>query len=1158
MKHNCVPTFVHLNVHTEYSLVDGISRVKKLAEGTRYLSMPAVAMTDVSNLYAAVKFYSSCVRNNIKPLFGIELNVAGINGSRYDGSMIFLCKDNVGFRALSQMVSDIYIRPRNHDKIQATHDDLMKISSHVLVLSGGIYSGIAKLLIAGHRDEAVEQLTTYKRMFKDAFYLEISRTGKPEEETYEQEILPIARLTNTPIVATNMVRFIGPDDFEAHEIRTCIYESKVLDDPRRPRVFSEQQFLRSPEEMVELFNDLPSAIENTVQIAKRCNVFFNFEETHMPQFPLGKNETAEGKLIHLSQQGLKKHLQVLSKKSIDIYQTRLDTELKTINSMGFAGYFLIVADFVKWAQQNGVPVGPGRGSGAGSLVAFALGITKIDPIHYGLLFERFLNSERVSLPDFDIDFCMVGRDRVIDYVTKKYGADRVAQIITYNSLAARAVVRDVGRVMGNPYGFCDTLAKLVPFEIGMTLERALHQDDELEKRYKNEPEVTQLIDNAMKLEGMPRNAGKHAGGLVISPTAISDFSPLYWEPGMTQAVTQFDKDDLESIGLVKFDFLGLRTLTIIDWAVDIINKIQKEKGEKEVKVDELQPNDKNVYDLISTGNTTALFQLESRGMQELIQRLKPDHFEELIALVALFRPGPLQSGMVDDFINRKHGREPITYIHDSLKIILESTYGVILYQEQVMQIAQELAGYSLGSADLLRRAMGKKKPEEMETQRQVFIDGCNERGVSPFSAKRIFDLIEKFAGYGFNKSHSAAYAMLSYQTAWLKCYYPSEFMSAALSADMEHTDKVVHLIDESKSMKLNILPPSINHGKSKFQVDPDGNIIYGLGAIKGVGDKALENIVDQRNQYGQYQTLLNFCERVDTSKVNRKTIESLICGGAFDCLAPNRAQLLSSLSATIDAAGQQEQNLSSGQNDMFGLSSVDKIIDSSLSVEEWTPRKKLEMERISLGYYLTGHPIDHHYGEMKNIITGSIAEISAETKKSIVIAGIVSDVRTFQNRKGETIAFGQIKDNTGVADISLYGQLYFSSREAISMNGIVIIKGMSGRDERSGNLSVKVDSLFLLSRFRQQFLSNLILQIPSSEDIDIQITELRKILNRYRGGATNVLVGYTNSNGDSAELKLGHEWKVKPEEELLDSLVKLIGQKNIKYKFDLSLMDRQV
>ncbi|MCK4675249.1 MAG: DNA polymerase III subunit alpha, partial [Gammaproteobacteria bacterium] len=744
--------------------------------------------------------------------------------------------------------------------------------------------------------------------------------------------------------------------------------------PRRPKNYSEQQYLRSSEEMQALFSDIPEALANTVEIAKRCNLEIQLGKSFLPQFPIPEGETEESYFCRVSREGLEERLKVLLDETAEDYadkrkeyDERLQIELDVINNMGFPGYFLIVADFIQWSKDNGIPVGPGRGSGAGSLVAYALKITDLDPLKFDLLFERFLNPERVSLPDFDVDFCMEGRDRVIDYVARTYGRDSVSQIITYGTMAAKAVVRDVGRVMGQPYGFVDRLAKMVPFEIGMTLTKALDESEDLKAAYENEEEVTMLLDMALSLEGLARNAGKHAGGVVISPTVLTDFSPLYCEEGGASVVTQFDKDDVEAVGLVKFDFLGLRTLTIIDWAVKHVNRRRETSGEEPLVIEQLPLDDKAAFDLLQAANTTAVFQLESRGMKDLITRLQPDSFEDIVALVALFRPGPLQSGMVDDFINRKHGRAEVDYFHPDLEHVLTPTYGVILYQEQVMQIAQVLANYTLGGADMLRRAMGKKKAEVMAEQRELFMQGAVARDVDAKLATHIFDLMEKFAGYGFNKSHSAAYALLSYQTAWLKAHYPAEFMAAVLSADMDNTDKVVGLIEDCSEQGVKVLPPDINQSIYQFSVPDEKSILYGLGALKGVGEAALDGIIAERDENGEFVDLYDFCRRSDTRKVNRRVMEALIKSGAMDSLGPNRASLIASLSNAVQLAEQNQKNASVGQDDMFGSSDEPDTHANVhiIEVEDWDDETRLSNEKETLGLYLTGHPISRYEQELR-------------------------------------------------------------------------------------------------------------------------------------------------------------------------------------------------
>ncbi|MBX9586846.1 MAG: DNA polymerase III subunit alpha, partial [Gammaproteobacteria bacterium] len=904
--------FVHLHLHTEYSLVDGIVRIKPLVSATKAAGMTAVAITDHCNLFGMVKFYKAAVAAGVKPIIGADVLIANPGSPSAPSRLVLLCQNKMGYGNLTRLVSRAYLEGQSTGLPIIEREWFDGATDGLIALSAGKFGEIGQALLSENSALAQELASEWSSLFPGRFYLELMRTGRNDDEKTVQLTLRLAEELNLPVVATNDVRFLESDEFEAHEARVCINSGHTLEDPSRPKLYSEKQYLRTPAEMYELFSDIPEALQNTIEIAKRCTLPLTLGKNYLPTFPVPSGMTMDEFFRQEAYQGLEKRLQKLSVSSPDnfaekknIYNERLALELDVITSMGFEGYFLIVADFIRWAKQNNIPVGPGRGSGSGSLVAYALDITDLDPMEFDLLFERFLNPERVSMPDFDIDFCMEGRDRVIEYVADKYGRESVAQIITYGSMAAKAVVRDVGRVLAHPYGFVDKIAKLIPFELGMTLEKALKQDEALLNRYYEEEEVKTLIDLGLKLEGISRNAGKHAGGVVIAPSKLTDFTPLYCESGGENLVTQFDKDDVEAVGLVKFDFLGLRTLTIIDWALQTINAHRKTQCELPIEILSIPLNDPKVFKLLQACNTTAVFQLESRGMKDLIKRLKPDAFDEIIALVALFRPGPLQSGMVDDFIDRKHGRAKVEYLHPDVGPILKSTYGVILYQEQVMQIAQVLAGYTLGAADLLRRAMGKKKLEEMAEQREIFVTGSKERGVPEDRANQIFDLMEKFAGYGFNKSHSATYALLSYQTAWLKAFYPAEFMAAVLSSDMDNTDKVVNFILDAEENGLIVESPDINVSQYKFTVNYDAaassntpnnkpHIVYGLGALKGVGEAAIENIIEARRQ-GSFKDLFEFCQRVDTRKVNRRVIEALIQSGAMDHFGTHRASLLASV-----------------------------------------------------------------------------------------------------------------------------------------------------------------------------------------------------------------------------------------------------------------------
>ncbi len=935
------------------------------------------------------------------------------------------------------------------------------------------------------------------------------------------------------------------ENFEAHEARVCIREGRALDDPRRARTHCEQQYLRTPEEMAELFADIPEALENTVEIARRCNLELTLGKHFLPDFPIPAGMTMDEYFSQQAREGLEGRLRSLfDVQGADFgerrkpYDERLALELGVITKMGFPGYFLIVADFIQWAKNNGIPVGPGRGSGAGSLVAYALTITDLDPLAYDLLFERFLNPERVSMPDFDVDFCMEGRDRVIEYVAERYGREKVSQIITYGSMAAKAVVRDVGRVLGHPYGFVDKIAKLIPFEIGMTLDKALEQEETLRERYEREEDVRGLIDLARSLEGIARNAGKHAGGVVIAPSKLTDFTPLYCEQGAAGTVTQFDKDDVEAIGLVKFDFLGLRTLTIIDWALKTINA----QAAEPVDIAAIPIDDPAAFDLLKNCATTAVFQLESRGMKDLIKRLQPDSFEDIVALVALFRPGPLQSGMVDDFINRKHGRAKVEYPHPDLAPILKPTYGVILYQEQVMQIAQVLAGYTLGGADLLRRAMGKKKAEEMAKQREIFTRGALENGVAEKTATYIFDLMEKFAGYGFNKSHSAAYALVSYQTAWLKAHYPAAFMAAVLSADMDNTDKVVTLIDECRDMGLAVAPPDINRCGHHFTVGDAQTVVYGLGAIKGVGAAAIECIAAERETNGPYQDLFDLCRRIDLKKANRRTLEALIMAGALDCLGMGRATLVATLPEAVQMAEQHTRDIAVGQNDMFGAAgAVHAVAGAYTELPEWTEDERLSHEKQTLGLYLTGHPIERHLPELARFTSSRIADLKPTRDQTVIIAGLIVAMRSMNNRRGERMAFMTVDDRSGRIELAVFSDVYQRYRDQLAKDKLIVVEGEVSMDEYSGGYRMSARRLFDLEHAREHFAKRLVIGVAAAQAANGFTNALAQVLRPFREGFCPVVLDY-HGQGARAEVLLGDGWQVHPTDELLHRLAELAGE----------------
>ncbi|MDZ7751031.1 MAG: DNA polymerase III subunit alpha [Gammaproteobacteria bacterium] len=1155
------PGFVHLHLHTEFSLVDGLLRIKPLMARTRELGMGALALTDQCNLFALVRFYKAAQAAGIKPLVGVDLWVG--DGEGPPGRLVLLCQNDVGYRNLTGLVSRSYQEGRAQGRPTVARSWLEGATEGLIALSGGLAGDVGQALVDGDPARARERAAHWQRLFPERFYLELQRSGRPRDEDYLHAGVALAAEAGIPVVATNDVRFLAAEDFEAHEARVCIQEGRTLADPRRPREYSPQQYLRSPAEMAELFADLPEALENTVEIARRCNVRLSLGKNFLPAFPLPAGKGEDEWLREEARRGLEQRLATLfDTGAADFaarrapYDERLAHELEVIIGMGFPGYFLIVADFIRWAKENGIPVGPGRGSGAGSLVAYALGITDLDPIRFDLLFERFLNPERVSMPDFDVDFCMAGRDRVIDYVAERYGREKVSQIITYGSMAAKAVVRDVGRVLGHPYGFVDKVARLIPFDLKMTLAKALELEPELRRRYDSEEEVHALIELARKLEGLARNAGKHAGGVVIAPTELTDFTPLYCEHGSQSVVTQFDKDDVEAVGLVKFDFLGLRTLTIIDWALKTVNAQRAAVGETPIDINLIPTEDRKTFALIKSARTTAVFQLESRGMKDLIRRLQPDCFEDIIALVALFRPGPLQSGMVDNFIDRKHGREKVSYPdpqyqHERLKPILEPTYGVILYQEQVMQIAQVLAGYTLGGADLLRRAMGKKKAEEMAKQRAVFAEGAAAQGIDPDLATKIFDLVEKFAGYGFNKSHSAAYALVAYQTAWLKAHYPAAFMAAVLSSDMDNTDKVKEFRREALDLGLTVQPPDINQGEYMFTVADDATIRYGLGAIKGVGEGAVQNLVEERRAHGPYADLFDLCCRVDTRKLNRRALEAMLRSGALDGLGPNRAVMWATLPTALKAAEQASRNADTGQDDLFGAATEPARGQRTLAYEDaapWPDEQRLAGEKESLGFYVSGHPVDAHRALLAPLVSGRLAAIRPSAPEAGVVAGLVTAVRTTESRRGR-MGILTLEDDSGEMEVTLFAEAFRRYQPLVEKDALLVAEGEAKPDERNGGWSFNARRLMTLDQARAEFAKRVRVRLTGDGVTNGLSDRLNHILEPFRHGTTPVFVDYY-CPGASASLRLGDEWRVRVADELIVRLAELAGEDGVEVEYN--------
>ena len=1167
--------FVHLHLHSEYSLADSTIRIKELVARCADLGQPAVAVTDLDNLFALVKFQKAAEAAGIKPIAGADLRIA--EGDEPPARLTLLCRDREGYLSLSRLISRMWMQGQRNDG-PVLRPDWLRDDNQGLFALAGRHSPAGQLAAAGRHDLAGQWLADWQRATGERLHLELVRTGREGEDAFNAFALAAAADRGIPVVASNDVRFLDADGYEAHEARVCISTGRVLDDPRRPRDYSPEQYLKPADAMAQLFADVPDAIDNTVALATRCNFELALGTYYLPAFPVPSDETLDSWIRSQAREGLARRLDrhpPPPEHGRSPYEDRLERELDVIVQMGFPGYFLIVADFINWAKDHGIPVGPGRGSGAGSLVAWALGITDLDPLPYDLLFERFLNPERVSMPDFDIDFCMDRRDEVIDYVAGKYGRDRVSQIITYGTMAAKAVVRDAGRVLGHPYGFVDGIAKLVPMTLGISLEDALGRtdksrddnwrSDELIARYRSEDEVRDLLDLALELEDLTRNAGKHAGGVVIAPTPLQDFCPLFAEHDGQGAgrnpVTQFDKDDVEAIGLVKFDFLGLRTLTIIDWAVKAINK--RRQGEAPLDITTLPLDDPPTYALFARGDTVAVFQFESRGMREMLKRARPDNFEDIIALAALFRPGPLGSGMDRDWTDRKHGLADVTYPHPSLEPVLKPTYGVIVYQEQVMQIAQVLAGYSLGGADLLRRAMGKKKAEEMAKERAKFEQGASERGVDPRLAAQIFDLMEKFAEYGFNKSHSAAYALVAYQTAWLKVHYPAEFMAAVLSSDMDNTDKVTSFLVEARAMGLDVLPPDVNASAYMFEAVAEGTVRYGLGAIKGVGRGACEAIAEERARGGSFTGLADFCQRVDSTRLNKRVLEALVNSGALDALGRNRPSLLLQLPEVLRATEQLAREREAGQSSLFGsglsAGASDAAPALALSLPEtddWPLAQKLHGERETLGHYLSGHPFDPYRDELRQLVGHDLGDLDAlwearpESARSgwrpemeTVVAGQVVALR----KKGDNQVFVLVEDGHGRLECAFFAEAAQQYGALLTRDRLLVIQGGLREDSFTGGFSLKANRCWdygqLCAQHARRLSLRLDLRVPGLwERVDT-------LLAKHRPGGTPLRLDLLRP-GAAGMLDLNGSHAVRVDAELPGALRAVPGVRAVKVTVD--------
>ncbi len=1160
------PSFVHLRLHSEYSISDGMVRVGEAVEMAQRDAMPALALTDLNNFFGLIKFYKAARGAGIKPVVGCDVFISNDADRERPYRLLLLCQSVEGYLRLCNLLSRAYLENQHRGRAELRREWFHQGTGGLIALSGAHLGDTGSALLSGNAEQARQFAQEWASLFNNRYYLEVQRVGFAEEEHYIHAATQLAAELGLPVVATHPVQFLAAEDFKAHEARVCIAEGYVLNDKRRARQFTAQQYFKTQDEMAELFADLPEALQNSVEIARRCNLSLVLGKPRLPDFPTPNGQGLDDYLREQSRLGLHKRMVVLYPDAderaakLPEYQARLDFEIETIIAMGFPGYFLIVADFIRWAKENGVPVGPGRGSGAGSLVAYSLGITDLDPLRYALLFERFLNPERVSMPDFDVDFCQDGRERVIEYVKQKYGTASVAQIATFGTMASKAVIRDVGRVMDFPYGLCDRLSKAIPLEgvKPVSLKKAREMEPEINSIAASEEGVPELLELAGRLEDLTRNVGMHAGGVLIAPGQLTDFCPLYCADSSTSVVSQFDKDDVESIGLVKFDFLGLRTLTILDWAMRHVTRLAG--GAAPFSLETLPLDDAATYDLLKACNTTAIFQLESRGMKDMLKLAKPTRFEDIIALVALYRPGPMD--LIPDFCRRKHG-EKFDYPHPAVEQVLSETYGIMVYQEQVMQMAQIVGGYSLGGADLLRRAMGKKNVEEMAKQREFFVAGALKGGTSKEQAGHLFDLMEKFAGYGFNKSHAAAYALVAYHTAYLKAHHPAAFMAATLSGDLDNTEKVRIFYGDTLQQNLRVLPPDVNSSGYVFSPVDEQTIAYGLGAIKGTGEAAIACIVKARES-GPFKDLFDFCRRVDKRIVNRRTVEALIRTGAFDSLNDHRASLMASVDAALASADQQAR--AANQDSLFGHEEADvALIDKYADVARWRLREQLAHEKASLGIYLGGHPYQEYADELANFIKVKLADLTPQflgqsngspggsgngsgqgsgygSRRGVpvVLAGIVAGLRIQQTRRGR-MAIVTLDDGGGQVELTVFNEIYEANRPWIKEDELLVVRGTARLDEYSGNVRVSGEELFDIASARSHFAQQLALRCNGNASIG----QLKELFTPYREGKCPVQIHYRNDDA-SCQLRLGENWQVTLHDDLLNDLRKLLQEENVK------------
>jgi DNA polymerase-3 subunit alpha len=1160
------PSFIHLRLHSEYSVSDGIVRLEDAVAAAKADGMPALALTDLANMFGMVKFYQESRGAGVKPVIGCDVWIENETDRDKPHRLLLLCQSRAGYRNLCELLSRAYRANQYRGRAEFKKAWFAAPAGDGLIAVSGAHHGeIGAALLAGNYKQATVAAKAWAKLFPQRFYVELQRPqAAVQVESCVQQSLQLASELKLPVVATHPVQFIKADDFRAHEARVCIAEGYVLADQRRPKHFGPDQYFKTQAEMAELFADIPQALANSVEIAKRCNLTLELGKSKLPRFPTPGDESLDDYLRDRAQEGLARRLAQLyldaaqRAEKLPVYQQRLEFEIKTILQMGFAGYFLIVADFINWAKSNGVPVGPGRGSGAGSLVAYSLGITDLDPLRYNLLFERFLNPERVSMPDFDIDFCQDGRDRVIEYVREKYGTDCVSQIVTFGTMAAKAVVRDVGRVLDLGYNFCDQLAKLVPFQPGkyITLRRRTDRNDDqtiyareveplINQREAQEEEVRELLELAERLEGMTRNVGMHAGGVLIAPGKLTDFCPLYAAEGSASVVSQFDMKDVEAVGLVKFDFLGLTTLTILDWTLRYIKRLDPAST---LVLESIPLDDVDAYRIFSSAKTTAVFQFESRGMRDMLKQARPDRFEDIIALVALYRPGPMD--LIPDFIARKHGK-PFEYPEPRVQTVLAETYGIMVYQEQVMQMAQIIGGYSLGGADLLRRAMGKKKPEEMAQQRGIFRDGAGKNGLKEEKADELFDLMEKFAGYGFNKSHAAAYALVAYHTAYFKAHHPAAFVAANMSAAADDTDKVKVFYEDARTIGLAVLPPDINHGEYRFVPLDTRTITYGLGSIKGTGESAIAAIVAARNKGGPFKDLFDLCERVDKRVVNRRVIEALIRGGAFDSIDDHRARLLASVGVALSAAEQAERNAQ--QVSLFGgADAAEHARPALVDVPRWDQRTFLREEKVALGFYLSGHPFTAYREEIGQFVRTTLDRLTPSGNEygrggqSVLIAGVVESVR-FQKTQASRMAIINFSDGTPTQEVSVYGEVYEQYRQFIVEDAVLVMEAKVRNVRRGGGdeaettvMRINAEKIYDLNAARNRFARGVRLTCNGQSSAQ----KLKELLGPYRNGPCPVSIVYHNQSA-SCEIELGEDWRVSLHENLLQSLAAWLTEPNI-------------